>query len=310
MRSRRSCGAIALRALSQQAGVRVVVLTRSFEMEAVAGRPSWRVAAALELHAVDACHRGDYLTRVQLDPPPHGWSDLTGGCAANRAAPSAKALSNPLTLTLVRDTYRSGDDIRELLDFCDAVGDVSGEGHPGPSARSGAARRLRARAGSSTAPVWLVRSPARRLGCIAASMSRDGTRDLTWWRISAWCQRPPGSSATVLMFGLVLGLGGPILGLVAAPVFGLGYMLGRVAAQIPQAHCTSAVARRMLNRLSLMTGLGYAVAGAGSLAGSCSDLCTGPLVALDGARGGGCGWAGGHRRRLVYPARRQTRRVP
>jgi hypothetical protein len=104
----------ALRALSQQAVLRVVVLARSFEMEAAAQQGFLEGAAAVELEAVDAAAAAEYLTRVQLDPPPRGWSDLTGRLRREPGSPIAKALSNPLTLTLVRDTYRSGDDIREL----------------------------------------------------------------------------------------------------------------------------------------------------------------------------------------------------
>ena len=56
-----------------------------------------------------------YLTRVQLDPPPRGWHELTGRLRRTRQ-PLAQALSSPLMLTLVRDTYRAGDDVREFLD--------------------------------------------------------------------------------------------------------------------------------------------------------------------------------------------------
>ena len=118
---------VALRALSQQAVLRVVVLARSYEMAVAAQLGFLEGAAALELQDVDPAAAADYLTRVQLDPPPRGWSELTGRLRREPGSPIAKALSNPLTLTLVRDTYRSGDDIRELLDFCDAVGDVSRE---------------------------------------------------------------------------------------------------------------------------------------------------------------------------------------
>ena len=81
---------VALRALSQQAVVRVVVLARSFEMAVAARQGFLDGAAALELRTVDAAAAADYLTRVQLDPPPRGWSELPDGYAASRAAPSPK----------------------------------------------------------------------------------------------------------------------------------------------------------------------------------------------------------------------------
>jgi hypothetical protein len=247
---------IALRALSQQAGVRVVVLTRSFEMEAVARQAFLEGAAALELHAVDAATAADYLTRVQLDPPPHGWSDLTGRLRREPGSAIAKALSNPLTLTLVRDTYRSGDDIRELLDFCDAVGDVSGEDiqdhlldrvlpaayAPAPGAAPPRLNRLSLMTGLGYALLGglfgglvfgLVYGPAvGRLmglvaavagglaGIVAAGLSRsaaDETSPLT----------PPASWRRDHAFGLVLGL---TLGAGLGLGLGLGFAAGHVAA--------------------------------------------------------------------------------
>jgi hypothetical protein len=91
---------VALRALSQQAVLRVVVLGRSFEMAAAAEQGFLEGAVALELQAVDAAAAADYLTRVQLDPPPRGWRELTGRLRREPGSPIAKALSNPLTLTL------------------------------------------------------------------------------------------------------------------------------------------------------------------------------------------------------------------
>ena len=80
-------------------------------------------AVALELQDVDPPAAADYLTRVQLDPAPRGWRELIGRLRQAPDSPIAKALSSPLALTLVRDTYRSGDDVRELLNFCDGAGD-------------------------------------------------------------------------------------------------------------------------------------------------------------------------------------------
>jgi len=90
---------VALRALSQQASLRVVVLARSFEMTVAARQGFLEGAAALELQAVDAAAAADYLTRVQLDPPPRGWTELTGRLRREPGSPIAKALNNPLTLT-------------------------------------------------------------------------------------------------------------------------------------------------------------------------------------------------------------------
>ena len=99
-----------LRALSQQATFRLVLLARSAEMADAAARAVLQGAAAVELQDIDPATAADYLTRTQLDPPPHRWQDLTARLRQEPGSPLARALSNPLMLTLVRDTYRAGDD--------------------------------------------------------------------------------------------------------------------------------------------------------------------------------------------------------
>jgi hypothetical protein len=119
---------VALRALNDQADFRIVVLARSSEMLAAAHQDFLLGAAALELQDIDASDAADYLTNVQVDPAPPAWRELTDRLRSVPDSPIAKALSRPLGLTLVRDTYRSRDELRELLDFCDAPDrDVSRE---------------------------------------------------------------------------------------------------------------------------------------------------------------------------------------
>ena len=198
---------VALRALSQQAVMRLVVLARSFEMMVAAQQGFLEGAAALELRAVDAAAAADYLTRVQLDPPPLGWTELTGRLRREPGSPLAKALSSPLTLTLVRDTYRSGDDIRDLLDFCDAVGDVSGEDIQDhlldrvlPAAYTPAPGEPPSR--------YELEDARLVLGKIAARMSQEGTRDLSWWRLPAWASAIPRAIVTGAMFGVMFAVRG------------------------------------------------------------------------------------------------------
>jgi hypothetical protein len=179
---------VALRALSQ-AAFRVVVLTRSAEMAAAVtqGGPL-EGAAALELEDIDPVTAADYLTRVQLDPPPRGWHKLTDYLRHTPGNPIAQALNSPLTLTLVRDTYRSGDDIRELLEFCDPgdhhvccddiVDHLLDRVLPTAYAQRPGDPPLQ----------YNLQTAQRALGCIAARMNQDGTRDLQWWRIP--CGRP------------------------------------------------------------------------------------------------------------------------
>jgi hypothetical protein len=134
----------ALQALDQ-ASFRVVVLSRTAEMASAASqRGVLQGAAAVELRVIDPATAAGYLERVQLDPPPNGWHDLIKRIRASPASPLTEALNSPLTLTLIRYTYQSGDDARELLDYCDTIerrgtrragrrGDYRPSAGPGPA---------------------------------------------------------------------------------------------------------------------------------------------------------------------------------
>ena len=96
-----------LRALSQQATFRLILLTRSGEMAKAAAQTLLQGAAAIELRDIGPADAADYLTRIQIDPPPHSWHQLTSGLRHEPRSPLAQALNNPLMLTLIRDTYRA-----------------------------------------------------------------------------------------------------------------------------------------------------------------------------------------------------------
>jgi hypothetical protein len=293
---------VALRALSQQAVMRVVVLTRSFEMMVAAQQGFLEGAAALELRAVDAAAAADYLTRVQLDPPPLGWTELTGRLRREPGSPLAKALSSPLTLTLVRDTYRGGDDIRELLDFCDAVGDVSGEDIQDhlldrvlPAAYTPPPGEPPSR--------YELEAARLVLGKIAARMSQEGTRDLSWWRLPAWASATPRAIVTGAMFGVMFVFGGSyVFGLVGGTVFGCLYLVGD-RRKVP-ARRAPLQWRHLLNRNSLVPGLVYALIGGISCAvfGLAIPLGPGQIAALAAGVGIGAGLAGALATGLTRPA--------
>lgn len=283
---------VALRALSQQAVVRVVVLARSFEMEVAARQGFLEGAAALELRAVDAAAAADYLTRVQLDPPPRGWSELTGRLRREPGSPIAKALSNPLTLTLVRDTYRSGDDIREFLDFCDAVGDVSGEDIQDQLLDRVLPAAYTPLPGEPPSPYGLDEA-RRTLGRIAARMSQEGTRDLSWWRLPAWASAAPRVIVTGAVFGVMFAFGGsPVFGLVGGAVFAYLYLIGD-RRKVP-ARRAPLRWRHLLSRNSLVLGPVYALTGGIVCAvfGLAIRLGAGEIAAFSAGIGIGAGLAG------------------
>jgi hypothetical protein len=272
----------ALRALSDQADFRIVVLSRSDEMAAAASQELLQGAVVLELRDVGPKVAADYLTRVQRHPAPARWGELTDRLRRAPGSPIARALSLPLTLTLVRDTYRGGDDVGELLDFCDA-GDHSASRE---SIEDYLLDRVLPAAYTPRPgePPPRYGLPAARLalGHVAARMNRDGTRDLAWWRIPAWAAAAPRVIATALLFGLLFGLGGgPRLGLVAVPVAALGYLAG-LRGKSPR-RMAALRWRQLFSRSSLAVGLEFALVGGifgGLVFGLASGLNAGRTVGL------------------------------
>ena len=221
----------ALQALSQQATFRLVVLSRTAEMASAASHRGWlEGAAAIELQAIDPASAADYLEKVQLDPPPAGWRDLTEEVRRVPQSPLARALDSPLTLTLVRDTYREGDDVQELLKFCDTA-------QRGSSADSLTEKIVdhlldrvfkaayAPRPGEKTSS-YDPGTAQDALAQIAARMNQDGTRDLQWWRIPEWAPPAP----RFIVSGLVGVLIGVIIWLAGQPDAGFAVgLLGGLA---------------------------------------------------------------------------------
>jgi len=130
----------------------------------------------------------------------------------------ARALSSPLTLTLIRDTYRAADDVGDLLALLDDTG------HPvSPDVvldhlldRVLPAAYLQ-RPGEP-APRYDLRTADRALRYIARRMNQEGTRDLRWWQVRAWTLAPGTATSKVLSFiaaSSALALGGWLVGSVA-----------------------------------------------------------------------------------------------
>jgi hypothetical protein len=238
---------VALQALSQQATFRLVILTRLDEMAAAAKKGGLQGAAAVELQDIDAATAATYLTSVQLDPPPSGWNELTNRLRQDPDAPVAKALSTPLILTLVRDAYREGDSVRELLEL---RGPVAGTASRDDIIDHLLDRLLAAAYGQSPGrppSIYDLQTAQHALRCIAAQMNRDGTRDLRWWHIPNWAPFAPRVLTTGLMAGLTSGLlagcvigverglkPGLVSGVIFGVIFGFGSVADAVVGRIPQ----------------------------------------------------------------------------
>jgi tetratricopeptide (TPR) repeat protein len=222
---------IALRALSRQVTFRVVILSRTAEMASAASRRGvLEGAVAVQLRSLDPDDAADYLTSAQFDPPPDGWRDLIDRIRS-KENPIARSLNNPLTVTLVRDTYRAPDDVRELLAFCDeAQGRLSG---------AALAEKITGHLLDRVLPIaytcqpgepeppYDLRTAHRTLTKIAIQMNQDRTRDLQWWRFPEWAPASPRAIVTGLTAGLIFALA---VGLVSVVSFGLvaGVVVGAV----------------------------------------------------------------------------------
>ncbi|MBV9032706.1 MAG: hypothetical protein JO364_20895 [Pseudonocardiales bacterium] len=284
----------ALQALSD-APFRVVVLTRSREMVQAASETWLTGAIAVHLHDVTAPDAADYLQRARTDPPPEGWADLLTRLGERPDGVLARGLSTPLTLTLLRDTYQAGDDIRELLDptryrTADAI------------ERDLIARVLPAaytpRPGRP-APRYTEAQARQTLSFIARKMGKD--RDLAWWHIPRWAPTAPRVVATVLMFGLT---GGFFFGRAGGLWFAVGLVVGGVVGLVGElrvgrtdefwrseprrlriANWRAAISRRTLRR-ALVSGLVVGLMG-GLVMGLVLKLVSGLLGGLAAGLAGG-----------------------
>ena len=181
----------ALRALSQQATFRLVVLSRTGEMAAAAAQSHLDGAAAVELQDVDAATAAGYLTRVQLDPPPAGWRELTARLRRAPSSPLAQALGSPLTLGLLRDTYRGPDDARELLGFSGSPASAVSRDEIVDRLLDRVLPAAYAQQPGQPPPRYDLQKAHRALSQLAARMNQDGTRDLRWWTIPRWVTAGP-----------------------------------------------------------------------------------------------------------------------
>jgi hypothetical protein len=239
----------ALRALSQQASFRLVILSRTGEMAAAAAQSHLDGAAAVELQDVNAATAAGYLTRVQLDPPPAGWGELTRHLRRAPGSPLAQALGSPLTLSLLRDTYRGQDDARELLGFAGSPATAESRDAIIDYLLDRVIPAAYAPQPGQPVPRYDVQKAQRALSQLAVRMNREGTRDLRWWNIPRWVTAAPriliailavGFAGTPLVFALSgnssesAGPGldlasnfelGILLGLASGSVFGLAFWL-------------------------------------------------------------------------------------
>jgi hypothetical protein len=221
---------VALRALNEQVTFRLVVLTRSEELVAAVSTGHLRGAAALELLPIDPRQAAEYLASGLIDPLPAQWQHVVDHLREHPDGVLAQALTTPLMLTLVRDTYGPGDAVDELIDgsrfptreavedhLLDRVLTAAYTPHPG-----------------RPVPPYTVDQARRWLGQLARRMNEDRTRDLAWWRVPRWVPAWPRVFATVVIMGLASAfliwfLTGPVSHVHLLPAFQAGPLTALVA---------------------------------------------------------------------------------
>jgi hypothetical protein len=285
---------LAMQAINQQASFRIVVLSRTAEMASAASRQGvLQGVAAIELQPISPAAAASYLERVQLDPPPAGWQELINRLRNDPTSLLGRALDSPLTLTLVRDTYQSGEDARELLEFCDAIPDDVAENQTVEAITDHLLDRVlpaayAPRLGQPSPPYDLA-TAKNALIKIATRMNQEGTRDLQWWRIPEWApfieRAVMVGLAVGLTFGLTFGLLysfrlGLVFGLIGALSTGLLSIGGLRPSSIGKFQFRKALTWGNL-ALCLGTGLGFGfILGLG--VGLADGLTTGLVAALMG----------------------------
>jgi hypothetical protein len=254
---------VALRALNDQTTFRLIVLSRSAEIAGATKQAILDEAVAIDLQDVDPATAADYLTQIQLDPPSDRWRELTELVRTAPDSALARALNNPLTLTLVRDTYRTGDTIGELLDFCaTADPDLSREDIEDHLLDRLLPQAYIPRPGQPP-PRYSLPIAQCTLRLIAARMSQDNIRDLAWWRIPTWTSLSLRALTISVAAGLVVWLGleimpwdaYSILTFVVTP--GLGGMLGTWLVSRSIGHTAPTRWRFMFSHRSLLFIVGF-----------------------------------------------------
>ncbi|MEO6085050.1 MAG: NACHT domain-containing protein [Umezawaea sp.] len=211
--------AITLRALADQATFRLVLLTRTAELATAAQQQILTSAACLELRPLTPADVASYLHHSLPDPPPSDWQRLLDALTPTSSTPLAAALTNPLTVTLLRDIYHPPPPPGSTLGTLDELLDT--KLFPTPdrithhlldhviiTAYTPKPGRPR--------PSYTPQTAHHTLTVIAQHLRDHDTHDLNWWQIPDWIPR---TSRTRLMgistwfsAGLLFGLMDVILG--------------------------------------------------------------------------------------------------
>ena len=168
-------GAALTRLDHEATGVRIVLTSRPDEYQQALGDGRLHNAAVIQVRPVRPRAAGEYLIRDQIGTHRDQWMRVARHLRANPDGIAARALDNPLTLSLARSTYQHQDPA-ELID---------------PD-RFPTVENLRAtlieRVLTTAYPDQRQRAHATEwLSWTAHHLA--GNRDLAWWHIPGWLPR-------------------------------------------------------------------------------------------------------------------------
>jgi hypothetical protein len=164
------------------------------------------------------------LQRSLRGPKPIGWDKLIAQLKESDGTTPVHQLLTPLSLTLIRDTYRGGDDVRELLRFLDAGSNQDTPeklllGRLLPYVYSDQPGRPRRKYDAVTAE--------KVLRCIAAELDRQGRHEFGWWEVPLFTSSRPRIAVTTTLFGLAFGLAHALVANeLSLPTFLPGFAVG------------------------------------------------------------------------------------
>jgi hypothetical protein len=253
-----------LRQIGQQARHRVVVSSRTSELESAVDGGHLDGAAALELAAITPAEAADYLQSRTVHPAPAPWRTLIQHLREDETSPVAQALDSPLMLSLLLDTYLPSEPAGELTDPGRFPGRQQIEDHLLARILPSAYTPRPGSPAPSCTP-WQAR---QWLGYLAAQMKQTGTRDLAWWRIPQWLPPRHLKISVGLASGITAGLasgitGGLTFGFMFGPMAGLasGLVFGPTAGLAFGLEAGLLTGRKITLRSGLAIGLAFGVRG-------------------------------------------------
>ena len=179
-------------------GLRIVMTSRSVEYAEAIGRTPLGGLAVIELCPVQPRVAAEFLLNEQPEDKRAKWQKVADHITANPGSPAAKALDNPLKLTMARDAYAT-DDPTVIIDSSlfpseDAIttqltGQFLTRAYPDQRVRH-----------------WL--------GYLARQMEGrggNGLHDLEWWRLGGMLNLPTRILAITLATAVVGAFGGLII---------------------------------------------------------------------------------------------------